>query len=140
MKGLEGRPRWSICSRNARPEKGLVRRPHLDQHGCPSQSEKASEPGRINLGDRRWLLDARNGDHTSHLVEWRGEVELSLISTRAVEDQSAPIPGEITSALGRIIFISQLDDSGYAKSCNLLFPSPSIRLGWKGCGLSPHES
>ena len=24
-----------LCSRNARPEKGLVRRPHLDQHGCP---------------------------------------------------------------------------------------------------------
>ncbi len=24
-----------LCSRNARPEKGLVRRPHVDQHGCP---------------------------------------------------------------------------------------------------------
>jgi hypothetical protein len=23
-----------LCSRNARPEKGLVRRPHVDQHGC----------------------------------------------------------------------------------------------------------
>ncbi len=24
-----------LCSRNAHPEKGLVRRPHLDQHGRP---------------------------------------------------------------------------------------------------------
>ena len=24
------------CSRNARPEKGLVRRPQLEQHGCPA--------------------------------------------------------------------------------------------------------
>jgi hypothetical protein len=30
-----------LCSRNARPEKGLVRRPHLDQHECPL-------PGDIN--------------------------------------------------------------------------------------------
>jgi hypothetical protein len=36
-----------LCSRNARPEKGLVRRLHLDQHECPSQGEKASEHGRI---------------------------------------------------------------------------------------------
>jgi len=51
---------------------------------------------------KRWSLDARNGDHTSHLAECRGRVELSLISTCAVEDQSAPIPEEITSELGRI--------------------------------------
>ena len=32
---------WSSsCSRNARPEKGLVRRPHIDQHGCPLLREK----------------------------------------------------------------------------------------------------
>jgi hypothetical protein len=24
------------CSRNARPQKGLVRRPQLEQHGCPA--------------------------------------------------------------------------------------------------------
>jgi hypothetical protein len=45
------RRRWTptlvLCSRNARPEKGLVRRPHVDQHGCPSQKGKAGEPGRI---------------------------------------------------------------------------------------------
>jgi hypothetical protein len=29
-----------LCSRNARPEKGLVRRPHLDQHECPCQERK----------------------------------------------------------------------------------------------------
>ena len=36
-----------LCSRNARPEKGLVRRPHIDQHACPSKRRKASELGRI---------------------------------------------------------------------------------------------
>ena len=29
-----------LCSRNARPAKGLVRRPHLDQHGRPSKDGK----------------------------------------------------------------------------------------------------
>jgi hypothetical protein len=29
-----------LCSRNARPGKGLVRRPHVDQHGYPSEREK----------------------------------------------------------------------------------------------------
>ena len=33
-------PSLVLCSRNARPEKGLVRRPHEDQHGCPSKKEK----------------------------------------------------------------------------------------------------
>jgi hypothetical protein len=30
-------PTLVLCSRNARPEKGLVRRAHVDQRGCPSQ-------------------------------------------------------------------------------------------------------
>jgi hypothetical protein len=29
-----------LCSRNARPEKGLVRRAQWDQHGSPSKGEK----------------------------------------------------------------------------------------------------
>ena len=32
-----------LCSRNARPEKGLVRRPHVDQHGCPSQRSESKQ-------------------------------------------------------------------------------------------------
>jgi len=32
-----------LCSQNARPEKGLVRRPHLDQLGRLSKKGKASE-------------------------------------------------------------------------------------------------
>ena len=35
----------ALCSRNARPEKGLVRRPHVDQHGCPSKRGNTSELG-----------------------------------------------------------------------------------------------
>ena len=84
---------------------------------------------------KRWSLDARNGDHTSHLAECRGRVELSLISTCAVEDQSAPIPEEITSALGRIIFISRSFGLGCANSRGPLVFTSSLRLGWKGCGL-----
>jgi hypothetical protein len=34
-----------LCSRNAHDVNVLVRRPHFDQHGCPSQCEKASELG-----------------------------------------------------------------------------------------------
>src|SRR6185503_2223833 len=40
-------PTLVLCSRNARPEKGLVRRPHVDQHGCPSKRGKASWLGKI---------------------------------------------------------------------------------------------
>jgi len=40
-----------LCSRNAHPEKGLVRRAHLDQHGCPSKRGEASKLGRINQMD-----------------------------------------------------------------------------------------
>ena len=47
MKRMGRTPTLVLCSRNARPEKGLVRRPHVDQHGCPSQRGKASELGRI---------------------------------------------------------------------------------------------
>jgi hypothetical protein len=40
MKKMGRAPTLVLCSRNARPEKGLVRRPHLDQHARPSQREK----------------------------------------------------------------------------------------------------
>jgi hypothetical protein len=40
----------ALCSRNARPEKILVRWAHLDQHGCPSKMEnQASLDGSIRL-------------------------------------------------------------------------------------------
>jgi hypothetical protein len=47
MKKMGWAPTLVLCSRNARPEKGLVRRPHLDQHECPSRRGKASELGGI---------------------------------------------------------------------------------------------
>ena len=50
--GKKGRiPALVLCSRSARPEKGLVRRPHVDQHGCPSKSGNASELGGIKMAD-----------------------------------------------------------------------------------------
>ena len=45
-------PTLVLCSRNARPKKGLVRRPHVDQYGCPSQRKKqASLEGSIRMDD-----------------------------------------------------------------------------------------
>ncbi len=58
-------PTLALCSRNARPEKGLVRRPHLDQRACPSQREKTSELGRIILVDH----GARQGEERV-LARW----------------------------------------------------------------------
>ena len=40
-------PTLVLCSRNAHDQNVLVRRPHLDQHACPSRREKLSELGRI---------------------------------------------------------------------------------------------
>jgi hypothetical protein len=41
-------------SRNARAMKDLVRRPHVDQHGCPSKREVTGGLGTINcMGDGR---------------------------------------------------------------------------------------
>ena len=49
-----------LCSRNARPQKGLVRRPHVDQHGCPSKREKqASLEGPLFDG-KMCSFDARS--------------------------------------------------------------------------------
>ena len=40
-------PTVVLCSRNTRPEKGLVRRPHVDQHGYLSKRGTANNLGRI---------------------------------------------------------------------------------------------
>ena len=48
-----------LCSRNARPEKGLVRRPHLGQHECPSQRGNTSELGMIIFIVRRAQWEAK---------------------------------------------------------------------------------
>jgi hypothetical protein len=74
MKRMGMAPTLVLCSRNARPQKGLVRRPHLDQHGYPPQGEKASKLGRIDLLiDRRWPSDAHNEGQSGYSPE--GEVE-----------------------------------------------------------------
>jgi hypothetical protein len=49
MKRIGRAPTLVLFSRNARPEKGLVRRPHVDQHGCLSKRGKAIERGGIIL-------------------------------------------------------------------------------------------
>jgi hypothetical protein len=49
-----------LCSRNARPEKGLVRRPHLDQHGCPSKREKQANLEGPLIERKMCSFDARS--------------------------------------------------------------------------------
>jgi hypothetical protein len=52
MKRMGRTPTLVLCSRNARPQKGLVRRPHLDQHGCPSlRGKQAIAPSGVILKD-----------------------------------------------------------------------------------------
>ena len=52
-------PMLVLCSRNARPQKGLVRRPHLDQHGCPSRREKQASLEGSLVGRGGCSFDAR---------------------------------------------------------------------------------
>ena len=47
MKRIGRTPTLVLCSRNARPEQGLVRRPHVDQYACPSKGGEVSELRRI---------------------------------------------------------------------------------------------
>jgi hypothetical protein len=60
-----------LCSRNARPEKGLVRRPHVAQLGCPSKKGNTSELGGINRMDDGCLMRAVKGNLATPLK--RGE-------------------------------------------------------------------
>jgi hypothetical protein len=62
MKRIGRTPTLVLCSRNARPEKGLVRRPHVDQHGCPSKKEKASELGGTILYFKTFNLETRTSE------------------------------------------------------------------------------
>ena len=48
-------PTLGLCSRNAGPQKGLVRRAHVDQHGCPSKNQKQASLE----GSFRWTPVAR---------------------------------------------------------------------------------
>jgi hypothetical protein len=62
IKGIGRTPTLVLCSRNACPEKGLVRRPHVDQHGCPSKRVKASKLGRIIQNDEDRSMRAVKGN------------------------------------------------------------------------------
>jgi len=55
-------------SRKARPEKGPVRQPHLDQHACLSQRENANELGRIaQINEGR---SSYQGSGTTRALTW----------------------------------------------------------------------
>jgi hypothetical protein len=63
-----------LCSRNARPEKGLVRRPHVDQHECPSRKEMQASSKGTGEGRLDGLLCSRNARSRTPLVgraQWK---------------------------------------------------------------------
>src|SRR5262245_51355652 len=60
IKRIGRTPTLVLCSRNARPRKGLVRRLHVDQHGCPSKIERTSKLGRTIEMVKRWSFDVRS--------------------------------------------------------------------------------
>ncbi len=107
MKKIGRVPMLVLCSRNARPEKGLVRRPHVDQHGCPSWRESVGELRESVLGQSKIVS-----------VLAQRAVEDSPRWTRAVEDQSAPVPEEIMSKLGGSIDMHSEEQSGHLSSSN----------------------
>jgi hypothetical protein len=77
-----------LCSRNARPEKG--RRKGVRSFLCSRSARPRKD------------LARRPQSKAPHALAWLS-IELEKHEwTRAMEDQSAPIPEEITSKLGRI--------------------------------------
>ncbi len=56
MKRIGRTPTLVLYSRNVRPEKGLVRRPHVNQHGCPSKERDRKRARRDHLEE---FLQAR---------------------------------------------------------------------------------
>ena len=96
------------CSRNAHDKNVLVRRSQWDQHGRHSFESETSELGRIIE-----MCSARpRATGTSREIDceaiggWAGEKYLPVgrrvRKSRAVKDQSAPIPEEITNERRRI--------------------------------------
>ncbi len=67
-----------LCSRNARPEKGLVRRAHVAQHGCPFKRGEPSKREREQESRPSFLLAQRAA---SVSPRW----------TRAVKDSPATL-------------------------------------------------
>ena len=63
----------ALCSRNARPKKGLVRRPHIDRHECPPKRRKTSESGRINsIGGGRLMRAGGDGTDSISTLTMQG--------------------------------------------------------------------
>ena len=80
MKRMGRAPMLVLCSRNARPQKGLVRRPHIDQYGCPSREGKqANLEGSIKsiVVVRRAQLRTKPGHSSGRENEqaWKGSDE-----------------------------------------------------------------
>ena len=75
---LDRTPMLLQCSRNARPQRGLVRRPQLEQHGCPAamklykrrEKEKRDSMDKCTLG---WTGPIRKSrmSHFLHLSQSR---------------------------------------------------------------------
>ncbi len=121
-------PTLVLCSRNARPEKGLVRRPHVDQHGCPPREGKTSKLGRIiyiiSFDVRSWgLIQATpSWERTSKLGR------IIICWTCAVGDQSGHPPGERNARAWK--------GEGVAR-CPFCSQSPHDKKDWKDTHVGP---
>ncbi len=123
-------PTLVLCSRNARPEKGLVRRPHVDQHECPSKRRKASELGRIILfavarcAQSRATLAAPLSRCSEQKRRWR----LMIFCARATRGLRRPSPG-LMARLGAQLGI---DWTTFQKVQCLQFLVLNFRSGGEG--------
>jgi hypothetical protein len=81
-----------LCSRNARPRKGLVRRPQYDQYGCPSFRSRASAD----------LEGAFDIEPRSTVVVRLAEIFPSCRTTPVLEQYSPEWTGAIGKEIGLV--------------------------------------
>jgi hypothetical protein len=111
-------PTLVLCSRNARPQKGLVRRPHFDQHGCPSKREKQASLERAGEGRLDGLLWSCNARSRKILV---GHAQWETILARPQGKRSKSDGRSmraVESNLGRSLSSPQLK----SPACGQIFP------------------
>ena len=76
MQRIGRAPTLVLRSRSARHQKGLARRPRLDQHGCPSGRRGTSKLGRVNHFDewRSTCALGKGGRLVSLVCFWKSSM------------------------------------------------------------------
>jgi hypothetical protein len=92
-------PTLVLCSRNARLEKGLVRRPHVDQHGYPSRNEKRASLEGSLVGRGECSSDART---EGRLVNPLGDMWSRKLSLDTCSGRPSSTPSRERSRTGAV--------------------------------------